>query len=223
MISAAAYIVLTVLIYWTVKRVYRWKKLFVLSPLLIVPVVIICILAFGHISFDTYNEGGRWLTGMIGPATLALAVPLYKNFSMLKKHALEIVTAVAAGSGAGFLTALGIAHLFHLSKPLVAGLLLRSTTTPIAIAVSDRIGGISSVTAVIVLLTGLLGMSVGPVMIRKLHIRSEIAQGVMMGTSAHTAGTYKAFELSGLSGAISTICMILSAFITLLCMPLFVM
>lgn len=215
MITAIASLLLTVLIYWGSKRLYRIKPIVLLSPLLVTPIVLIFILVKADIPYDVYNTGGKWLSNMVGPATVALAIPLHKNFHVLKKHAVKVIVGTLAGSAMGFLTSIGIAHLLHLDSSLMSSLMLRSTTTAIAIAVSNQIGAISSITAVIVLITGLLGMTIGPFVIRTLRIRNDIAKGVMLGTSAHNAGTRKALDLSDVSGAIATISMILSAFLTI--------
>lgn len=220
MMKAITFLLLTVLLYGGAKKLYRAKPAIVLSPLLVTPIALIIILSAGHISFADYNEGGKWLTRLIGPATVALAVPLHEHFDILKKHAKEIALGTLGGSLMGFLSALEISRLLHLHDSLLAGIMLRSTTTPIALAVSSRIGGASAITAVIVLITGLLGMTTGPFVIRALRIRSECAKGVLMGTSAHTAGSYKAFELGGgLAGAIATVSMLATALLTLGLLP----
>jgi predicted murein hydrolase (TIGR00659 family) len=219
MLMAILCILLTIIIYVGVKYVYKLKPIVILSPLLITPIIVICILVHGNIPYSTYNEGGKWLSEMMGPATIALAIPLYKHVDVLKKHALTIIVGTLGGSCVGLLSIIAIARLLPIQISLVAGLMLHSTTTPIAMTVSDQIGGIPSITAVLILLTGLLGMMIGPFVIRTLHIRNEIAQGVLMGTSAHTAGTHKSFELGNLSGAIATISMLLTAFVTLCIVP----
>ena len=181
---------------------------------------VIVILSAFRIPYESYDTGGRWLAAMVGPATVALAVPMHKNAALLKKHALEISAGVAAGWITGTAGALLICRLFHLDVKLADSLMLRATTTPIALAITKIIGGISTLTAVFVLITGILGTMLGPLMIRWIRIRSEVAQGVLMGSSAHTAGTHKAFELGAVPGSIASIAMILSAFISLLLIPL---
>ncbi|CDN44614.1 Membrane protein, putative [Paenibacillus sp. P22] len=219
-LAAAAFIVMTVLVYGGSKLAHRrWRNL-ILSPLILTPVAIMAILALCRIPYETYNEGGRWLSAMVGPATVALAVPLHKNAALLKKHALEISAGVAAGWMTGTAAALGICRLFHLDRALADSLLLRATTTPIALAVSGMIGGISTLTAVFVLITGILGTVLGPLVIRWTRIRSEVAQGVLMGSSAHTAGAHKAFELGAVPGSIASVSMLLSAFLSLFLIPL---
>lgn len=157
---------------------------------------------------------------MIGPATVALAVPLYKNLAILKKHYLEILVSVLFGSLLAIGSSAGMAKMLHLDVQITGSLVPHSTTTPIAVAVAQVIGGIPSITAVFVLLTGLLGIVLGPLLIRVLRLHHDIAKGVVLGTSAHAAGTSKAFEFGAVSGSISSISMILAAFFTLFFAPL---
>ncbi|AJY76748.1 LrgB family protein [Paenibacillus beijingensis] len=219
MMTGILFVLLTVAIYWGSKKLYRYKPNVLLSPLLITPAVVICILGFGHIPYSSYDAGGRWLGKMIGPATIALAVPMYKNAAMLKKYALEIVAGVLGGWIIGVASALIISRLLNLDTSLIDSLLLRSTTTPIAIAITNMIGGISTLTAVFVIVTGILGSILGPMMIRAARIRSDVAKGILMGSSAHAAGTHKAFEFGAISGAIASIAMILTAFVSLAFVP----
>ncbi|ASS64978.1 MULTISPECIES: LrgB family protein [unclassified Paenibacillus] len=219
-LAAAGFIFLTVLVYGGSKLAHRRWSILILSPLIVTPAAIMAILALCRIPYETYNEGGRWLSAMVGPATVALAVPLHKNAALLKKHSLEIAAGVAAGWMTGTAAALGICRLFHLDRMLADSLLLRATTTPIALAVSGMIGGISTLTAVFVLITGILGTVLGPLVISWTRIRSEVAQGVLMGSSAHTAGAHKAFELGAVPGSIASVSMLLSAFLSLFLIPL---
>jgi len=206
-------------VYWSVKRLYRICPSLLLTPLLLAPILIITALLGSGISYDTYKTGTAWISGMIGPATVALAVPLYKHLHVLKKHARVIGTSVLAGALLSVMTSVWLAQSLHLSEQLVDSLAPRSATTPVAIAVSGMNGGLPAVTALIVLLTGLLGMVLGPLLIRLLRIRGDIARGVMLGTSAHTAGTAKAFEYGEAAGSISSIAMILTAFVILCAAP----
>ncbi|WNQ08869.1 LrgB family protein [Paenibacillus aurantius] len=209
----------TLVIYWGAKRVYRAFPRVYLTPLLVAPVIIIGILTLAHLPYPSYEAGTHWLTRMIGPATVAMAIPLYQNFGMLKKHAAEITLSVLFGSAAALISSAWMARELHLDNRLVESLAPRSATTPIAMAVSERIGGIPTMTAVFVILTGLSGMILGPYMVRLLRIRSEVSRGVLFGTSSHNAGTSKAFESGSAAGSIASISMILTAFFTLLLAP----
>ncbi|WP_223067362.1 CidB/LrgB family autolysis modulator [Paenibacillus caui] len=205
----------TLAVYWVCKRVYKMKPRIYLSPLIITPLVLVLCLLASKISYSSYNQGGKLLTDLLQPATVAFAVPLYKYFNVLKKHAVEILVSVLSGSIAAIISSAFLARWMHLDESLINSLIPRSVTTPIAMSVSQVIGGVPSMTAVFVIITGILGTILGPIIVKLFRIESEIARGVLLGTSAHGTGTSKAFELSSLTGTISSISMILAALITL--------
>ncbi len=209
------YLSLTLGVYYSAKKIYqKWSKVY-LSPLLITPVILVVFLLSVGVPYESYNSGGQWLSDLLQPATVAFAVPLYKHFKVLKKHAVEIIASVLFGSIVAMVSSVFLAKWMHLSNSLVTSLMPRSITTPIAINVSQVIGGVPNITAVFVILTGLFGTIIGPSVLRIFHIDNEVARGVLLGTSAHGMGTSKAFEMSALSGTISSVSMILAALFTL--------
>ncbi|WEG14757.1 CidB/LrgB family autolysis modulator [Pullulanibacillus sp. KACC 23026] len=210
----------TIGIYYGAKKLYQHKAKIYLTPLLITPIILIALILFTHLPFQEYNAGGKWLTYLLQPATIAFAVPLYKNFDILKKHIIEILIGVAFGSGVAMVSSLMFSKWLHLSSAVSDSVIPRSVTTPIAMNISEYIGGVPTITAVVVIMTGILGSIIGPYIIRWLRIDNEIARGVLFGTAAHGAGTSKAFELSPVTGTISSISMILAALFTLCVAPL---
>ncbi|GGE34538.1 hypothetical protein GCM10011391_11520 [Pullulanibacillus camelliae] len=220
MILAALCFILTIAIYYATKVVYRKYTRVYLTPLLITPLALVIIILLGHVPFHTYNAGSKWLSAMLQPATIAFAVPLYKHFDVLKKYAVEILFGVMSGAMMGMLSSALFAKCLHLNASLLDSMIPRSVTTPIAMNVSQLIGGIPTITAIVVILTGILGSIIGPLVIRWFRIDNEIARGVLFGTGAHGAGTSKAFELSAVSGTISSVSMILAALFTLCIAPL---
>ncbi|MFC0214588.1 LrgB family protein [Paenibacillus chartarius] len=214
--------VITVAIYVAAKKLYRRIPVTLLTPLLTVPIAVVAIVLLFGIPYDTYAAGTQWITDMVGPGTVALAVPLYKNIGVLKKHAVTIGVSVGSGAVVAVLTSAWIADWLQLNAKLIDSLSPRSATTPIAMAISGQIGGIPSITAVFVLLTGLSGMIIGPLAVRALRIQNEVARGVLFGTSSHNAGTAKAFELGPVSGSIASIAMVLTAIITLCTAPILI-
>ncbi|MCJ8012861.1 CidB/LrgB family autolysis modulator [Paenibacillus sp. KQZ6P-2] len=202
-------------LYAVSKRIYAKRPKVYLSPLLITPVIIILILTWAQIPYESYNKGGKWLSSLLQPATVAFAVPLYKNFKVLKKHATEIIAGVLTGSCVAMISSAFLAKCLHLDTSLVISLVPRSVTTPIAMNVSQDIGGVPNITAAFVIMTGLLGSMIGPMVLRMFKIDNDIARGILYGTSSHGAGTSKAFENSALSGTISSISMIVAALFTL--------
>ncbi|MBW4082166.1 CidB/LrgB family autolysis modulator [Paenibacillus sp. S150] len=202
---------LTVAVYLLAKRIYASSNKMYASPLIITPLLIISFLLMTGIPYESYNAGGKWLTELLQPATIAFAIPLHKNFKVLKKHAAEIAAGVLSGTVMAVLSSMLLAKWLHLSGDLATSLVPRSVTTPIAMSISQSIGGVPSITAVFVILTGVLGTLMGPSVLRLFRIDNEIARGVSLGTAAHGTGTSKAFELSSLTGTISSIAMILTA------------
>jgi predicted murein hydrolase (TIGR00659 family) len=214
---------ITILLYFGAKWCYGRSRKIYLSPLVTTPILIVSLLLVAHIPYDTYYGGAKWLSIMLQPATIAFAVPLYKYRAILNKHALEIIVSVLFGSIVAIISSALIAEGLHINTQLVNSLIPRSVTTPIAMDISQMVGGVPSITAVFVILTGLLGSLLGPVVIRLFKIENEIARGVLFGTGAHVVGTTKAFEFSSTTGTISGLSMILAAIITVCAAPLIVL
>ena len=175
--------------------VYKKKKVY-FSPLLLAPILIIFVLALFHISYDSYNSGAKWLTKLLQPATVALAIPLYRYYPILKKYLREILFSVLLGCMMSILASFSISWLVQLNKTLVTSIIPYSITTPIAMGVSSKIGGVPTITAVFVIMTGIIGMILGPWIIRIFGFKSEIARGVLLGTSSHGAGPRRHWSLA---------------------------
>ncbi|MEF2245720.1 LrgB family protein [Paenibacillus sp. IITD108] len=219
MIQAGFWLLCTVIIYLAAKRIYLTFPKIYFTPLLITPLVVITIIIISGVSYDTYNKGAVWLTNLVEPATIALAVMLYKHINVLKKNILAILVSVCCGAMTAFLSTTALAQLFGLKNDILASLAPRTATTPIAVSISGMIGGVPTITAVATMITGLIGMIMGPLIIKWCSIRNPIGQGTLFGTSAHSAGISKAFEYDGVAGSIASIAMILTAFITLIIVP----
>lgn len=220
MMIAAASLFITVIVYMAAKRIYKHKNYMLLSPIILTPVVLIILLTVTRTSYDDYNAGAHWLSDMLGPATIAFAIPLSRHYDLIKKHAAQIIVSVLTGSATAVASSLWLAKGLGLNEKITYSLIPHSATTPIAMNVSQSIGGIPTITAVAVMITGIFGSLIGPLMIRLFRIRNVVAQGVLLGTSAHGAGTSKAFELGSISGTVSSVSMILAAVITLFLTPL---
>lgn len=213
------WLAVTVLLYAGAKKFYRRFPRVYFTPLLLAPIAVVGLILAAGTPYEAYHTGAQPLSDMIGPATIALAVPLYKNAAVLQKHALAIVTSVFAGSTAAIASSVWMAKGLDLSGEITGSLAPHSATTPIAMATSDMLNGIPAVAAVLVLVTGILGMILGPAVIKLLGIRHDLAKGVLLGTGAHAAGTTKAFEFNTLAGSISSVAMILTGFFTLCTAP----
>ncbi|QAY66685.1 LrgB family protein [Paenibacillus protaetiae] len=222
MFASVFWLLFTIIVYGAAKKIYRKYPKIYLTPLLITPIIVIASIKSCGVSFATYNSGSHLLTDMVEPATIALAVTLYKHLDILRKYALVISVSVTCGALAAFITSAGFTELLGLNSELVESLAPRSATTPIALSISHMIGGLPTITAVSTLVTGITGMIIGPLVIKWCRFRSPVARGVLFGTSAHSAGISKAFEYSQATGSVAGIAMMLTAFVTLCAAPLLI-
>ncbi|MBP3038612.1 LrgB family protein [Bacillaceae bacterium Marseille-Q3522] len=220
MIFAIIGLIITIFIYAAAKIFYRYTKIAVFTPLLVAPVLLVLLLFIFQIPYDSYDNGTKILTILLQPATVAFAIPLYKYYPVLKKHLKEILFSVIFGSIVSIVSAATIALLLDFNASLIHSIMPYSITTPIAMDVSKSIGGIPTITAVFVIVTGIMGSIIGPFMIKMFRFKSEIAHGVLLGTSSHGCGTSKALEMSAKTGAVSSVCMILAAIISICASPL---
>ena len=186
-----------------------------LTPILITPLVVIMILLVTGTSYEKYNAGGDILTNLLGPATVAFAVPIYKNFALLKKHVIEIIVSITVGSMVAITSSFVLALFLGLNAELTHSLVPRSVTTPIAMDISTMIGGSATLTAVFVMTTGILGGLLAPILIRVCRFNTPSAKGLMLGMGAHGTGTSKAFEFGELEGTFSSIAMVVAALISI--------
>ena len=164
--------------------------------------------------YQTYFEGAKFVHFMLGPATVALALPLYDNLPRVKKAVLPMTAGLIVGSGVAVVSAIVIAKTFGASEPLLASLAPKSTTAPVAIGIAERIGGLPTLTAALVLLTGIFGAIVVTPLLNLLHIRDWRARGFAVGVAAHGIGTARAFQVSELAGTFAGIAMGLNAALT---------
>ena len=192
----------------------RKFRLAVFNPLLISAAIIIAVLSVFKIDYDTFNNGAKYVSWLLTPATVALAVPLCKQVELLKKNA----AALAAGIASGVLTSAAsiavMALLFHFSHEEYVTFLPKSITTAIGIGVSEELGGYTSLTAASIVITGILGNAAAETVFKIFGIREPIAKGIALGTASHAIGTAKAAELGETEGAMSSLAIILSGILT---------
>lgn len=185
-------------------------------PLLLSPILLIIFISLFHISATNYMQSSKVLTHLLGPATIAFAVPIYKHMSLLKKYFGIILISVTTGTLIAIITSYFFSLIINLQSEFLISLLPRSITTPIAIEVSEEIGGLPTLTTVFVILTGIIGGIIGPFAIKFLSLKSPIAKGLALGMGAHGVGTTKAMEMGEQEATFSTLAMILAAWITLI-------
>lgn len=212
-IIAIIIIAFTVIIYLAMNRLYVHFSSPFLSPMLTTVLAIIALLICFHIPYNTYLIGGKWINYLLGPAVVALAIPLYNQRKILMKYLLPIVSGVSIGLVVGMISGSLLAYLFGASKDIILSLIPKSITTPVAMEVSSELGGIPAITVVLVVIAGFVGAMLGPFFIKWSHIHSEMGKGIALGSASHALGTSKASEYSELCFSMGSVSMALTAII----------
>jgi len=184
-------------------RLQRFKKLFWINPLLFSVVLIIGLLESLNIPYEAYKQGADIIHLFLGPITVVLAVPLYEHRNELLRHKLSIFTGTVLGSLSALISVFFLGHLFGLSDLFVYSLLPKSTTTPIGISASEMLEGIVGLSVLSIVITGIFGALIAPLLFKVLGIKSSIAKGIALGTTSHAVGTAKAYEIDRLAGGMS--------------------
>ena len=212
-------IFLTLTVFYVFSKIYEKKKAFYLNPVLLSIVTIALILKGFKIEYSLYMESARIFSFFLGPAVVSLAIPLYKQRMIIKKYAKEISIGVALGGLTAILSAFYIAKALGGDEAVLLSIAPKSVTTAIAIGVSEKIGGIPALTAVLVILTGILGNAIGVEILDMARIRDRVARGLAMGISSHGLGTARIILNDELSGAVSGLGMALNGIFTSLVLP----
>lgn len=207
--------------FWIGEKIRRKWKLPIFNPLLIATILVIAVLLLCDIDYETYNQGAKYITFLLTPATICLAVPLYRQIEVLKKNVAAIVISILCGCVAHVLIIVGIALLFGVDEVLILSFLPKSVTTPIALGISSEIGGIQAVTAVGVVLAGILGAVMGPIVLKVCRITEPVAQGLGLGAPSHAIGTSKALEMGEIQGAMSSLAIVVTGILTVVIVPIF--
>jgi predicted murein hydrolase (TIGR00659 family) len=206
-------------VYALARALYRKTRFFLLHPVLLSVAALIAALRLARVPYETYMQGGQLIHFFLAPAVVALGLPLYRELERLGRASLPILASTAAGSLVGVLTAVLPAGLLGASPALLATLAPKSITTPIAIGVSEVLGGLPPLTAAVVIATGILGAVLGPPFLRAIGVRSPTAFGLAMGAASHGIGTARAMEEGRLSGAASGLALGLNGALTALAAP----
>jgi len=189
------------------------------NPVLMAVCVMAVVLWMTETPYWRYFEGAQFIHFLLGPATVALAIPLYSNRSTIRRLVLPMVAALVAGSAAAAVSAVGLSVAFGLPEQVVVSISPKSTTAPVAIGISDALGGITSLTAVLVILTGVIGAVIVTPLMNGLRIRDWRARGFAVGVAAHGIGTARAFQVNEVAGAFAGIGMALNALVTSVLVP----
>lgn len=211
---------MTIGIYLIFQKIKDKTKSTLVNPLLLSAIVIIGILLVFNISYEDYNKGVSFITLLLGPATVALAIPLYENKKSIQKYAKTIFTAIVAGVSVHSISIILLYKLLNLDYSMLATVLPKSVTTAIAKDIAFQNGGIPEITIALVIITGIFGAVVSDAVFKALNIKSKTAKGLALGVSAHAVGTSKAVELGEIEATMSTIALILTGIMTVIITPI---
>ncbi|MBP6065278.1 LrgB family protein [Bacteroides sp.] len=206
-------------LYFIAKVLQKKTGLVVLNPILLTIAVLILFLKVTHISFETYNKGGHLIEFWLKPAVVALGVPLYLQLKTIKKQILPIVLSQLGGCIVGVVSVVLIAKVMGASQEVILSLAPKSVTTPIAMEVTNTLGGIPSLTAAVVVSVGLLGAILGIKIMKLTRVGSPIAQGLSLGAAAHAVGTSTAMGISSKHGAYASLGLTLNGIFTAILTP----
>lgn len=195
----------------------------IFNPLLLSIIVISAVLTLTGISYEDYNKGGSIISFFIGPATVALVVSLFENLDILKENFKPIMIGIVIGSFISMLLTVVLAKLFGVEFVMTVTLLPKSVTTAIAIGLSEEYGGIVALSAIAVIIRGIIGIIIAPIIIKIFKITDPVAQGVGIGTVAHALGTTKARDMGEVQGAMSGLSIAVAGIVTVALMPLMVL
>jgi len=191
-----------------------------MNPVLISVLALVAILVITDTPYDVYFEGAKFVHFMLGPATVALAIPLYRQLSSLKRHPIALTVSLLIGSLTAVISAIVIAKVGGASEQALISIAPKSVTTPVAMGISESLGGLPSLTAVIVILTGIVGASMGPWLLEKLNISNSMAKGLAMGVSSHGIGTGRAIYMGDVAAAFSGLAIGLNGLATAIFLPI---
>lgn len=214
-------ILLTLICYEVAVAIYKKVKIVLFTPFFVAEILLISFLLVFKVDYETFNIGGQVITMFVSPLTVVLAIPLYMQLHVLRENGAVIITGIFAGCVTAMLTMVGFAYMFGMDKVLFASLLPKSITTAIAVEVGGSLGGIPAISALAVMIAGITGAMLAPMLSRVFKIRNEVALGLAIGTSSHALGTSKALELGETQGAMSSLSIGVAGIITVLLAPLF--
>jgi predicted murein hydrolase (TIGR00659 family) len=203
--------------HWLHERSHRNP---LVNSVAIAVLLLIAVLTLTGTSYETYFDGAQFVHFLLGPATVALAIPLYDNLRIVRRSVVPLAVALAAGSVTAIVSAVAIAWLLGADPVTLKSLAAKSVTTPIAMAISERIGGLPSLTAVFVLLTGVTGGMIVTPLMNLIRVRDGRAVGLAAGVAAHGVGTARAFQVGELAGTFAGTAMALNGLLTAVLAPL---
>lgn len=208
--------------YWIGIQCRKKWNLPIMNPLLIAMVLLITVFLAAGIEFETYAYGAKYITYFLTPATICLAVPLYRQVNTLKKNLPAVFISIFCGCLAHVAIVVGLSQVMRLQDDILLSLMPKSVTTAIALGVSEEIGGIQSLTVVGVCVAGMMGAIIGPTLLKWCRVTEPEAQGLALGTASHAIGTSKAVEMGELQGAMSSLAIVVTGILTVILLPIIV-
>ena len=202
---------------WFKKKV----KIAIFNPLLISVIAVMVFLVVFHIDYADYQEGAKYISYLLTPATVCLAVPLYEQFELLRKNLKAVIAGIISGVFTSMTCILVLALIFRFDHQQYVTLLPKSITTAIGMGVSEELGGIVTITVAVIIITGVLGNIMAEFICKIFKIEEAVAKGIAIGSSAHAVGTAKAMEMGEIEGAMSSLSIAVSGLITVLLASVF--
>lgn len=213
-------IVLTLVAFEIGKYIFKKTKMAILNPLLVATILIIIFLELTKIPVKNYSIGGDFILFFLAPTTVLLAVPLYEEFELLKKHIFPVLTGGIVGAITAIVLVMIFGKILGINRELLMSLIPKSITTPIGIEVSKMLGGIPSITVFAIVITGITGSVTAHFVYKMFKIQHPVAKGLGLGIASHALGTTKAIEMGEVEGAMSALSIIIAGIITLIIAPL---
>lgn len=196
-------------------------KLAIFNPLLIAIIIVIAFLKLAGIKYSIYNDGAKYISYLLTPATVCLAIPLYRQVSILKKNWKAVMAGVTTGVLSSMGSVLLMSVLFGITHEQYVTLLPKSITTAIGMGVSEELGGITVITVAVIIITGVIGNIIAVPVCKMFHITEPVAKGIGLGSSAHAIGTVKAFEMGEMEGAMASLSIAVSGLVTVVMASVF--
>ena len=196
-------------------------KIALVNPLLVAVIIIICMLLAFDIDYDTYYNGAKYIQYFLTPATVSLAIPLYRQLSYIKKYPLAVFLGIASGVLMAMVSIFLMSLAFGLTHEQYVSLLPKSITTAIGMGVTEKMGGIVSITIIAISITGILGNIIAETACKLLRIHEPVAKGLAIGTASHALGTSKAMEIGEVEGAMSSLSIVVAGIMTVIAVSVF--
>ncbi len=221
-LTAVGMIILTIVSFIIAKKMYTTFKRPLFNPTLMSTILVILFLLLFNIPYETYMTGGKWIQTLLGPSIVALAYPLYKHKALLSENIWPVFLSIFTAVVVNFLTVCFFLWMLGYTEEMILTSLPKSVTTAVAIQISDQIGGIPSLTAVLVMIAGFTGAVIGPYLVKLCKFDHDLARGMAYGNASHAIGTTKALEHSPESGSAGSAGMILTAIFSSIMIPVLI-